>query len=43
MVCVLDDSGHHPLTLIFRVIDMARQFPHCDIVGIDLVPPRAEG
>ncbi|KAI0082841.1 S-adenosyl-L-methionine-dependent methyltransferase [Panus rudis PR-1116 ss-1] len=24
-------------------IDMAREFPHCEVVGIDLVPPRIQG
>ncbi|KAI0929195.1 hypothetical protein AcW1_006207 [Taiwanofungus camphoratus] len=24
-------------------IDMAKEFPHCDIVGVDLVPPRVDG
>ena len=27
---------------IHRVLDMARRFPYCDVVGVDLVPPRAE-
>lgn len=24
-------------------IDMAKEFPHCQVVGVDLVPPRVEG
>ncbi|KAH9843187.1 S-adenosyl-L-methionine-dependent methyltransferase [Rhodofomes roseus] len=24
-------------------VDMAREFPHCDVVGIDLAPPRIDG
>ncbi|OSD08574.1 S-adenosyl-L-methionine-dependent methyltransferase [Trametes coccinea BRFM310] len=24
-------------------IDMARHFPHCNVVGVDLVPPRVDG
>ncbi|KAI0664665.1 S-adenosyl-L-methionine-dependent methyltransferase [Cubamyces menziesii] len=24
-------------------IDMAKQFPHCTVVGVDLVPPRVDG
>ncbi|PCH37869.1 S-adenosyl-L-methionine-dependent methyltransferase [Wolfiporia cocos MD-104 SS10] len=24
-------------------LDMAREFPHCDVVGVDLVPPRIDG
>lgn len=26
-----------------RVIDMANEFPHCDVVGVDLAPPRIQG
>ena len=26
-----------------RAIDMAIEFPHCDVVGVDLVPPRIQG
>ncbi|PIL24243.1 hypothetical protein GSI_13996 [Ganoderma sinense ZZ0214-1] len=26
-----------------RAIDMAMQFPHCSVVGVDLAPPRVDG
>lgn len=26
-----------------RAIDVAREFPYCDVVGVDLVPPRVSG
>jgi hypothetical protein len=31
------DSGIPELTLI-RALAMAKEFPHCDVVGVDLAP-----
>ena len=42
-------SGQRALRLAFsiliysdRAIDMAREFPHCNVVGVDLVPPQTQ-
>lgn len=33
-------ESHHLLIYSDRAIDMAREFPHCNVVGVDLVPPQ---
>ena len=42
-VQVLNREPMLQLMIPFRVIDMAKEFPHCDVVGVDLAPPRLEG
>lgn len=36
----LFDDSYSIYIIRIRAMDMAKEFPHCDVVGVDLVPPR---